>query len=187
MAGGLIGLPLTGILFSSAEKMHLGHLANFGISALLCLIALIYLVFFVNESIDLKQNSSGWSRLVDLSFPKEMLRTCFQQRPGHGRLIILLCAYVLASLILVLEGESQIGFLFARLRFGWDLEMYTMVETVLLVIIIIGKLEISTNHHGIIKKFQKSMEKIFFLNQRKKLRNQRKSFGEILFKSLIKP
>lgn len=138
MAGGLIGLPLAGILFSSCEKLQLGYLANFGLSALLCLLALIYLVIFVNESVELRQNSNGLGNLLDLSFPREMLRTCFQARPGHRRLVVLFCAYVLASSILVLEGEAQIGYLFARLRFGWDLEMYTMVDAVLLVIIIIG-------------------------------------------------
>lgn len=136
-AAQLIGLPLAGLIFSKTHKIHLGFLANFGSSALICFSSLIYLTFFVNESVA-ANSPHNWGRLFDFAHPKKVWKTCVQPRPNHLRMIIFLCAFVLGMFILILEGEAQIAFLFVRLQFGWNLEWFTMVSAILLFIIVAG-------------------------------------------------
>lgn len=138
-AAQLIGLPLAGLIFSQAKKFNFGFLPNFGLSALLSFAALVYLIFFVNESVAVREDSSDkWRRLVDLTHPKQVWRSCVQPRPENGRLVIFLCAFVLGTFIMILEGEAQIAFLFVRLQFGWNLEWFTIVSAILLFLLVLG-------------------------------------------------
>lgn len=133
----LVGSPLAGLIFSNLKTYQY----NFGISAVVGMTALIYLIFFVDESVTVRENASGrWGNLIDWNHPKEVWITCTQPRLRHRRAIIFLCAGVLGSFIFILEGEAQIAFLFARLQFGWDLQFFTMFSAISLAIIVVGTL-----------------------------------------------
>lgn len=69
---------------------------------------------------------------------KDMFSTCFKKRENYKRAMIFLAIFSLASAVITLEGESNLKFLFVRVRFGWNITQFTTWITVHLLLISIG-------------------------------------------------
>lgn len=53
-----------------------------------------------------------------------MFRICCKKRENYGRAVIILVIISLTATVSAMEGEGNIRYLFARLKFGWNIEKY---------------------------------------------------------------
>ncbi|KAL0281618.1 UNVERIFIED_CONTAM: hypothetical protein PYX00_002552 [Menopon gallinae] len=117
-----------------------GYIITLSISALISLLAFLYTLCLVPESIHQGESSRNESRLFQLKFVKEMFVTSFKPRANNGRALICLSIIVLTTAIVAMEGEGNLIYLFARLQFGWDLKKFTIWSSVHIATSFIGLL-----------------------------------------------
>lgn len=135
----LIGMTV-GSVASSFIYEATNVLTVFAISCSVMVLALIYVLFFVPESLREDQISSGsrireffrWDLAVDL------FKTCCQRRPKCDRAIIWLIMMALTLSIAIMQGDGSVTYLFVRERFQWTLEDYSLFNAARIVIQIGG-------------------------------------------------
>ncbi|XP_012270846.1 proton-coupled folate transporter-like [Orussus abietinus] len=118
-----IGL-LLGIFLGPLVYDKFGYSVVFIVATACCITATLYVLFYVPEPVR-NQSTASWGSLFNISLVQEMVRSCIKRRNGFDRTIVWCCIIALALSILVLEGESTIGFLFARERLGWDIMQFS--------------------------------------------------------------
>uniref|UniRef100_T1PBL8 Major Facilitator Superfamily protein n=1 Tax=Musca domestica TaxID=7370 RepID=T1PBL8_MUSDO len=133
--GMMIGNVVSGYLYAATNTVTV-----FAISSGLMLLALIYVVIFVIESLRPDQIHSG-SKIREFfrfDLVKDLVRTCLKRRPNYDRSIIWLTMMALTIAIFTMEGDSNVTYLFVRKQFEWTLKDFSMFNAARIVVQIIG-------------------------------------------------
>lgn len=78
--------------------------------------------------------------MFDVHLVKRLINTCIQKREGFNRYIVWCCITSIILMVVVLQGEMTIGFLFASARLGWDVNKYSIYVATNIILTILGLL-----------------------------------------------
>uniref|UniRef100_A0A034VGW4 Proton-coupled folate transporter n=1 Tax=Bactrocera dorsalis TaxID=27457 RepID=A0A034VGW4_BACDO len=137
LAGMMFGNVLSGYVYAATNVVTV-----FAISALLMLLALLYVFIFVVESLRPDQIHTG-SKIREFfrfDLVKDLVHTCFERRPSYDRAIIWLTMITLTIALFTMEGDSNVTYLFFRAKFEWTLKDYTLFNAARIVVQIIGSI-----------------------------------------------
>uniref|UniRef100_A0A182N879 Major facilitator superfamily (MFS) profile domain-containing protein n=1 Tax=Anopheles dirus TaxID=7168 RepID=A0A182N879_9DIPT len=132
---------LTGTLSSSFILRWLDGAAVFAIAAVAVLLGLLYIIFYIEESIkpnELSETNNKLRELFRLDLVGELLQTCFKRRPNYDRLIIWLVICALGANIFAMDGNQTVFLLFLRERFGWSVKDYSYYDATAIIFMIFG-------------------------------------------------
>ncbi|KAM7344353.1 putative peptidoglycan muropeptide transporter SLC46 isoform 2-T2 [Cochliomyia hominivorax] len=136
-AGMMVGNVASGYLYAATNAVIV-----FVISSCLMLLALIYVIIFVVESLKPDQIHAG-SKLREFfrfDLVKDLVRTCLKRRPNFDRIIIWLTMMALTVAIFTMEGDSNVTYLFVRKQFEWTLKDFSIFNAARIVVQIIGSI-----------------------------------------------
>ncbi|XP_029040266.1 proton-coupled folate transporter-like [Osmia bicornis bicornis] len=128
---------LTGILAGPVIFQAYGYVAVFGSAAVCCVLAGLHIYFLVPETI-YNRNSITLGTMFDIHLVKRLINTCIQKREGFNRYIVWCCITSIILMVVVLEGEMTIGFLFVNARLGWDVNTYSIYVATNIILKILG-------------------------------------------------
>lgn len=77
-------------------------------------------------------------KIFDFMLVKDLVCTCVKKRDGFNRSLVWSCIVCLTLLLITLQGEMTIGYLFASARLGWDVEEYSTYVGASVVLGILG-------------------------------------------------
>ncbi|EDW89467.2 proton-coupled folate transporter [Drosophila yakuba] len=103
-------------------------------------IALIYVYFFVPESLKSEDLQSG-SRIREffrLDLVKVLVKTCIRKRENYDRAIIWFVMMSLTFCIFAMEGESTVNYMFMRKQFDYTVQDYSVFNAARVVIQVVG-------------------------------------------------
>uniref|UniRef100_A0A182PGG7 Major facilitator superfamily (MFS) profile domain-containing protein n=1 Tax=Anopheles epiroticus TaxID=199890 RepID=A0A182PGG7_9DIPT len=132
---------LAGTLSSSFILRWTNGTTVFTIAACSVLFGLLYIIFYIEESIKPNELSVGNNRareLFRLDLVSELMQTCFKRRPNYDRLIIWLVILALAANIFAMDGSQTVFLLFLRERFEWTVKDYSYYDATAIVFMIVG-------------------------------------------------
>ncbi|KAG4079764.1 hypothetical protein HA402_014895 [Bradysia odoriphaga] len=134
-----------GLLFGFMSSSYILQLTSptivFGISGLATLLGVLYVIFFVEESIQQDESVGKLTKLkaiFDVSLVTDMVRTCFKSRDNLDRSIIWMTISSLVLSIFALEGSSTVFYLFVREKFNWSIQQSTFFDAANILLKIIG-------------------------------------------------
>ncbi|XP_076686696.1 putative peptidoglycan muropeptide transporter SLC46 isoform X3 [Andrena cerasifolii] len=116
---------LSGILTGPILFRMYGYTVVFGCATVCCIIATLYVCIFVPET-TYNSNSATLSTLFDVHLVKDLIGTCTKKRDGFNRYIVWCCITSLILLVIIIQGDMTIGFLFTNIRLGWDVTKYSI-------------------------------------------------------------
>ncbi|GAB0097177.1 uncharacterized protein DMENIID0001_127880 [Sergentomyia squamirostris] len=140
------GVLFAGLFLGSISSSYILQLTNsstvFAISALACLSSLLYVVFFLAETVKINEEFQGskFRELFRFDHVCDMVKTSFKARPHYRRAIIWLAIFGLVMSLSIGEGLMTVFFLFTRAKFGWTIREYTVYESVSIVVMICGSI-----------------------------------------------
>ncbi|XP_059481079.1 lysosomal proton-coupled steroid conjugate and bile acid symporter SLC46A3-like [Neocloeon triangulifer] len=133
----LLGLP-TGLASSSYLLKFGGYVMVFATCSCACLLALLYVIYFVPESIQTSESTR--QSVFDVRLIKEMVATCWKPRSGYRRLTMFLVMGTMASIIFSLDGDISVSYLYTRERFGWEIQDFTLYSSASVLASTVGSL-----------------------------------------------
>ncbi|XP_025154888.1 uncharacterized protein LOC105187223 isoform X3 [Harpegnathos saltator] len=101
-----------------------GYTGVFSIATILCVVATLYIILCVAETVQ-SHNIRAICKIFDFVLVKDLIRTCIKKRDGFNRSLVWSCIACLILLLITLQGEVTIGYLFASARLGWNIEKYS--------------------------------------------------------------
>lgn len=141
LMSGIIALgELLGQLLSSYVYNASNACVVFAVSAAAQILAIIYIVFVINESVPKEQLSSG-SKLrgfFDWGLLVEMFKTTLKKRPHFERATIWCILLPVTAITFDSAGTGNVFFLFARGKFGWTVQTFTTFNAINIVIDFVG-------------------------------------------------
>lgn len=136
-----------GILIAVASSSFILQLTNpttvFCISFACILSGTIIVLFFVEETVEVKQNVGLIQQLKELFSPaqvKELYTTCVQRRPFKQRRILWCLTIILMLTHFTNNGSNTVFYLSVRQRFGWTLQDLTLYEAATMLMTVIGSI-----------------------------------------------
>jgi len=134
---------VSGSFSSSYFYQWLGGTFVMGLATLFMLFALLWNVFYVEESKEIGEldNTAVSVKIRELfrfELVSDMMKVCFKRRPDHDRTIIWLIMLSLGFSIFIMEGNTTVYFLFVREQFDWDVKLYTIFSAIATVSLIFG-------------------------------------------------
>ncbi|EGI69454.1 PREDICTED: proton-coupled folate transporter-like isoform X1 [Acromyrmex echinatior] len=133
----LISLSLLiGLLSGPAIFDACGYTAVFSVATVLCILATLYILLFVPETV--QSQTSGICNIFDLTLIKDLIDTCVRKRHGFNRSLVWSCVACLSFLLIVFEGYLSIGYLFASARLGWTMQQYSVYNAADIVVQALG-------------------------------------------------
>ncbi|XP_014483619.1 PREDICTED: uncharacterized protein LOC106749067 isoform X3 [Dinoponera quadriceps] len=114
-----------------------GYTAVFGIATVLCIAATLYILLFVPETIQ-NHSTGAICKIFDFVLVKDLVRACIKKREGFNRSLVWSCIVCLTLLLITLQGELTIGYLFASARLSWNVKQYSTYVGVSVVLGIFG-------------------------------------------------
>lgn len=76
--------------------------------------------------------------IFDFVLVKDLVRTCVRKREGFNRLLVWSCIACITLLLITLQGELAIGYLFTSARLGWNVRQYSTYVGASVVVGIFG-------------------------------------------------
>lgn len=73
-----------------------------------------------------------------MSLVKELVLTCTKKRDGLNRGMLWSCLVVLSFFTMIIKGSSNIDYLFANAKLGWNIVQYSIFSGMSMVVSIIG-------------------------------------------------
>lgn len=134
---------VSGSFSSSFFYNWFGSVFVFGLATGSMILALLYVIFFVEESrsvSELEQRGNKLRELFRFELVKDMMAVCFKRRANHDRAVLWIIMISLGFCIFVLEGNSTVFFLFVRERFDWSVRDYTIYSAIATCSLIVGNL-----------------------------------------------
>uniref|UniRef100_A0A6E8VLP0 Major facilitator superfamily (MFS) profile domain-containing protein n=1 Tax=Anopheles coluzzii TaxID=1518534 RepID=A0A6E8VLP0_ANOCL len=135
----------TGLLAGTLSSSYILRWTNgttvFAIAAGAVFLGLMYIIFYIEESIkpnELSETNNRARELFRLDLVSELMQTCFKRRPNYDRLIIWLIILALAANIFAMDGSQTVFLLFLRERFEWTVKDYSYYDASAIVFMIIG-------------------------------------------------
>ncbi|XP_050096471.1 proton-coupled folate transporter-like [Anopheles aquasalis] len=132
---------LIGTLSSSFILRWTNACTVFTAGAVSVFLALVYIIYFIEESIkpnDLGVANSKLRELFRWELVTELTQTCFKRRPNYDRLIIWLTIGALGLNILAMDGTQTVYLLFLREQFGWTVKDYSFFDATSIACMIFG-------------------------------------------------
>ncbi|KAL3288491.1 hypothetical protein HHI36_002933 [Cryptolaemus montrouzieri] len=129
---------LLGMISSSYIFNATGYIGIFVVAAGLYIIALIYTIFVLEESLPNRETEGKFRTFFEFENIKVMTITTFKKRPDQKRTLILLCLTITSLFIFAVMSEGSCVYMFLRLKFGWTLRQYTFFTSVRDVLSILG-------------------------------------------------
>lgn len=128
---------LTGILTGPIIFQAYGYTVVFIIATVCCIVAGLYVCIFVPETI-YSTDSVTIKSLFDIHLVKNLISTCIKKRNGFDRYIVWCCITCIILMIIALQGDMTIGFLFASARLGWNVSEYSIYSATSIILSILG-------------------------------------------------
>ncbi|XP_076310146.1 lysosomal proton-coupled steroid conjugate and bile acid symporter SLC46A3-like isoform X2 [Tachypleus tridentatus] len=131
-----LGLPI-GTLTGGQIFKYWGYNAVFGTSAVILLLAILYIWLFLEDSLLLEDKSSFKRKILDIfniSDWKASIYSCLKMRPGNARVRILLLIISMCFIVVSYIGNSTIGYLYAQRMYNWDVTEYSNVSTIFTIL-----------------------------------------------------
>ncbi|KAH8277556.1 hypothetical protein KR018_000688 [Drosophila ironensis] len=103
-------------------------------------VALVYVYFFVRESIQPENLQTG-SRIREffrLDLPKDLVSTCIRKRENYDRAIIWMIMMSLALCVFAMEGEYTVNYMFMRKQFDFTVQDYSVFNAARVVVQVVG-------------------------------------------------
>ncbi|XP_011182951.2 tetracycline resistance protein, class A isoform X2 [Zeugodacus cucurbitae] len=138
---GALGIgTLVGNVISSYILAGTGTIGVFAIAAGMDLLALLYLLFFVSESLKLKheRKESKLREFFHFDLIKDLVRSCLKRRPHYDRAIIWCIMFTLVTTTFVMQGEANVFYLFLRNKFNLTLQEFTTYNAITICIKMVG-------------------------------------------------
>lgn len=113
----------------------------FTIGLTCCSVSTLYIIVFVNESVQNLQEASLGRKICELASPTpviEMLKTCFRKRSFNERRMLWCLMFILMFTIFQMNGVSTVFYLFVREKFNWNLRDATLYDSLSNTIAITG-------------------------------------------------
>ncbi|KAH8285452.1 hypothetical protein KR054_009496 [Drosophila jambulina] len=135
--GMMVGNVASGYIYAATNALTL-----FAIAGFLMTLALMFVFFFVPESLNPADIYTG-SRLREFfrfDLVKDLVRTCFQRRPNYDRAIIWLTMVALTIAIFDMEGEGTVNYMFMQEQFNWTIKDFSLFNASRIVIQIVGSI-----------------------------------------------
>ncbi|XP_011182945.2 proton-coupled folate transporter [Zeugodacus cucurbitae] len=109
-------------------------------STMLVLLGWMYIFFFIEESLDVKETTLAHKAksFFDFGLIKDLVKTCVAKRPNYGRAIIGCTVSILMVTSFVLHGEHGVFYLFLRNKFNVTLQQFTYYNATIITIKMIG-------------------------------------------------
>lgn len=133
-----------GVVIGNIISSYLLRLTNAAIvcatSATLVFIALMYILFFIGESLAVEETSFAHKakHFFDVRLIKDLAKTCVTRRPDYGRAIIGCTISILIVSNFAFSGEQGVFYLFLRNKFNVTLQQYTYYNAVGITIKMVG-------------------------------------------------
>ncbi|XP_043502265.1 proton-coupled folate transporter-like [Polistes fuscatus] len=123
---------LVGIYTGPLMCKYFGYAFVFGIAAVFSLLANLFIIFLVPETIQ-RSSSMSLCSLFDKKHVVNLLNVC-KSRSGFDRCLVWCCSIYLLLLITTMEGDVTIIYLFTNARLGWNASQYSyyMVTNIIL-------------------------------------------------------
>ncbi|GJQ82698.1 hypothetical protein Trydic_g19710 [Trypoxylus dichotomus] len=115
---------LLGNLCSSYVFALGGYLAVFALGTICNLLALLYVIFVINESVANVNDERERMSIFTFKHIADMLRTTFSPRESYVRCVLLLTIGILTIHILAANSDASVFYLFLRHKFHWTLERW---------------------------------------------------------------
>lgn len=134
---------VSGSFSSSFIYNWFGSVFVFGLATTSMMLALLYCIFFVEESRTVSELDQRGNRLRELfrfELVKDMMTVCFKRRAYYDRAILWIIMLSLGLSIFILEGNATVFFLFVRERFEWSVRDYTIYSATATTSLIFGNL-----------------------------------------------
>ncbi|CAG9834865.1 unnamed protein product [Diabrotica balteata] len=140
MMEGMLG---AGMLFGSLCSSYLYYATNYpsmyGIAAGIIGLNIIYIYFFLSESLENIEHEKSWKDIFKPSDLKGMAHVMTKPRENFNRAIILLMTVIMVLYIFISNGDGK-TYLFLMGKFNWNLQHYTIFNSVTIIIFVIGTL-----------------------------------------------
>ncbi|KAK9297172.1 hypothetical protein QLX08_009040 [Tetragonisca angustula] len=128
---------LAGILAGPIIFQAYGYTVVFIIATVCCIVAGLYIYVFVPET-TYSTDSVTIKSLFDIHLVKKLISTCIKKRNGFDRYIVWCCITCIILMIIALQGDMTVGFLFASARLGWNVSEYSIYLATSIVLSILG-------------------------------------------------
>lgn len=138
---GALGIgTLVGNLIASYILAGTGTIGVFVIAASMDLVAVLYMVIFISESLHLKheRTESHVREFFKFDLIKDLVKSCLKRRPHYDRGIIWCIIFALISTTFVQQGEANVLYLFLRNKFNLTLQEFTIFNATAIAIKMIG-------------------------------------------------
>lgn len=137
----LFGSVLIAVASSSFVLEYTNAPTLFTISFTLIFTGTLIVLFFVEESVHVKQEVKLIDQCKDLftlEVLKQLFATCTQPRPFKQRRILWLITIILVITNFTNHGSTTVFYLFTRHKFGWNLQDLTLYESGSMLMTIFG-------------------------------------------------
>ncbi|CAD7014373.1 uncharacterized protein LOC101459008 isoform X2 [Ceratitis capitata] len=138
---GALGIgTVVGNVISSYILAGTGTIGVFATAASFDLLALLYLLFFVGESLQVKheRKESKLREFFHFDLIKELINSCVKRRQLFNRAVIWCIMFTLVTTTFVQQGEVGLSYLFLRNKFNVTLQDFTTFNAASIVIKMIG-------------------------------------------------
>lgn len=135
----LIGLgSIIGSLTCSQALLAFNYSGVFGISTICVVVALLYVIFLLPESVQQVHTEGKFRTLFSLSTFTATGKTIIKRRENFTRGILIGILLVLSLSLLIVMGEAEVIFLYLREVFGWNMQLYTIYNSIIGLVQILG-------------------------------------------------
>ncbi|XP_060530037.1 probable peptidoglycan muropeptide transporter SLC46 isoform X2 [Cylas formicarius] len=149
------GVMATAVLIGTASSAYIlkatSYVFMYLLGTLCSLISLVYIIFFVPESLEFRETENKVKGFFEISSIKAMFNTAFKQREDYKRAIILMLIVVLSLFYVIIGGDGSVYFLFLREKFQWSLEKYNWFSSATNILWIVGTVLIVYIFHHLLK------------------------------------
>ncbi|KAF7987500.1 hypothetical protein HCN44_003262 [Aphidius gifuensis] len=132
-----IGL-VVGIFIGPMIFKIYGYTKLFIVSSTCSGCSLLFIIFFVPETVFINRENQKWGSVFDFKLVKELIETSTKEKVGLNRKSLWGCIITLALLIVILNGDISVGYLFTSARLGWNTIEYSRFKGLSIAISIIG-------------------------------------------------
>ncbi|XP_017756151.1 PREDICTED: proton-coupled folate transporter-like [Eufriesea mexicana] len=128
---------LIGILAGPVIFQSYGYTIVFAIATICCILAGLLICFLVPAT-TYNTNSMTVKSLFDIHLVRKLINTCTSKREGFNRYIVWCYIISIILMIIPLQGEITVGFLFVSARLGWDVNKYSIYTAANIILSILG-------------------------------------------------
>lgn len=130
-----------GSLSSSQILNYMNAADVFSICAGMCFLSLVYVTFYVHESVNVEAGVSRRTKIRELfriNHLSDMLEAALRRRAESYRCILWLLFISMSLVMFQMEGSSTVFFLFVREKFGWTVHDYAIYDSMSILVQVVA-------------------------------------------------